>query len=215
MAEQSTQKTKPKRRKPLGKRQLSATVSYSNLWIPDKQLLAESAKKAHATEAALIRDIVHNWAVKKRLAPDVEDGTEEAALIELQRETKTAVEGLSDLLNRLVDATSGYGDLLALNEAQITHITSMSNAHYNVTAQTFAALWALLEMFQRFHLEAQLRADTLPPVDKETHTKAVAITDNIRAEGLRMVERLIAACQSPQAIRMALVCPADNQQTSS
>lgn len=211
MAEQSTKKTKPKRRKPLGKRQLSAAVSYSNLWIPDKQLLAESAKKGHTSEAALIRDIVHNWAVKKRLAPDVEDGTEEAALIELQRETKTAVEGLADLLNRLLEVTSGYGDLLNLNEAQMTHITSVSNAHYNVAAQTFAALWAHLEMFQRFYLEAQLRDGNLPPVDKEIHSKAVDITDNIRAEGLRMVERLIKACQSPQAIRMALVCPADNQ----
>jgi hypothetical protein len=174
-------------------------------------LLAEIAKKSHSSEAALIREIVHNWAIKKRLAPDVEDGTEETALIDLQRETKTAVEGLADLLKRLVDTTSGYGDLLTLNEAQVTHLTSVSNAHYNVTAQTFAALWALLEMFQRFQFEAQLHADQLPPVDKDTHTKAVAITDNIRAEGLRMVERLITACQSPQPIRMALVCPADNQ----
>lgn len=211
MTEQSTPKTKPKRRKPLGKRQLSATVSYSNLWIPDKQLLGETAKKAHTSEAALIREIVHNWAVKKRLAPDVEDGTEEAALIEIQRETKTAVEGLTDLLNRLLEATSGYGDLLNLNEAQMSHLTSVSTAHYNVTAQTFAAIWFVLQAVQNFTVLPLLQAGPLPTdIDRDVYNQAVQITDIGRAEGLQMVEQLIKACQSPQAIRMALVCPADN-----
>lgn len=200
-----------KRRQPLGKRLLATQMTAARLWIPDKQLLSEIAKKRRITEAELAREIIHQWAVKKRLAPDTVEGAEERALIDLQRDTKTAVEGLADLLNRLVEATSGYGDLLSLNEAQITHITSVSNAHYNVSAQTFAALWAQLEMFQRFYLEAQLRDGKLPPVDKELHSKAVEITDNIRAEGLRMVERLIKACQSPQAIRMSLSCPADTQ----
>lgn len=212
MTKETTSTIKRKRRSPLGKRQLSATVSSTRLWIPDKQLLKEIARKRHLTDADLIREIVHNWAIKKRLAPDTDDGAEETALIELQRETKTAVEGLIALLNRLVDATSSYGDLLTLNEAQLSHLISVSNGHYSVTAQTFAALWFVVQLLQQLHLIPLLQANTSPPaVDKEIYDRAVTITDAARMKGLQMVEQLIKACQSPQPVVSRLISPTDPQ----
>jgi hypothetical protein len=204
MADEQSTKPKRTRRRPLSKRQLSAKVSFSNLWIPDRQLLLEIAAKRHVSEAELIREIVHQWAIKKRLAPDTEDGAEEMALLDLQRDTKASLEaGLSDIashLKRIVDATSGYGDLLSVNEAQLTHVTSVSNAHYQITAQTFAALWFIVEMMQR-DVEKSLSQNG------GTKKEAIAIRDDMRVRGIHMLEKLITDCKSPQALVMALLCP--------
>jgi hypothetical protein len=202
---------KKTRRTPLGKRQLSPTVSYSNLWIPDKQLLQEIAKKRHISPAELIREIVHHWAIKKRLAPDTEDGAEETALIDLQRETKAAIETgvqqLTELVNRLAGTTSDYGDLLSLNEAQLSHVVNTSNAHYNITAQSFAALWSMLELVQRFLIEPLLEEGNTGCLDMDVHAKAVAARDRVREDAIRMVETLVTACKSPQPIMMTLIHP--------
>ena len=205
MANPTPSTAKKKRRPPLGKRQLSAKVSYSNLWIPDKQLLGEIAKKRQMTDAELIREIIHQWAIKKRLAPDTDDGAEEVALIDLQRETKSAVEtGIQEIterLNKLLLATSGFGDLLSLNEAQLTHIGNVSNTHYNITGQTFAAVWFLVEMTLRLGVEKSL------PTDNDRRKTAIALRDDIRADGLRMLDKLIKESKSPQSLLMALLCP--------
>jgi hypothetical protein len=211
MTDDIKKKTSGKRRSPLGKRQLSPKTSYSNLWIPDKQLLEEIARKRHITPAELIREIVHLWAIKKRLAPDTEDGAEEVALMNLQRETKaaidTGIQQLTDLVNRLAGATSGYGDLLNLNEAQLTHVMNTSNAHYNITAQSFAALWSLLELLQRFVIEPLVEDGKSGCLDKAIHDKVVVGRDRIREDAIRMVEKLVKECQSPQPIMMNLVSP--------
>lgn len=216
MADETTLKKKKKKRSPLGKRQLSPSVTSSNLWIPDKQLFQETARKRHMSDAELLREIVHRWCVVERRAPGSQEDEKELALINLQKETKATVEEgtkqISDLLTRLLEATSGYGDLLSLNEAQLSHVTNVGNAHYNVTAQTFAALWSLVEMFQRFYFSSMLRDDQKSlSFDKDAHTKVVAITDNIRAEGLRMVAKIVKDCGSPAPIKMNLICPTGSE----
>jgi hypothetical protein len=84
MPNQTTNQHKKRRRSPLGKRQLSSKVTSSNLWIPDRQMFEETARKRHLTDAELMRDIIHKWAVTTRLAPDTEEGAQEIALLNLQ-----------------------------------------------------------------------------------------------------------------------------------
>jgi hypothetical protein len=205
MPNQTTNQHKKRRRSPLGKRQLSSKVTSSNLWIPDRQLFEETARKRHMTDAELMRDIIHKWAVTTRLAPDTEEGAQEIALLNLQKETKKAIEEvgheLSSLLKQLVETVSTHGDLLSLTEAQLNHVTSVAAAHYNVSAQSFAALWSLVEMFQRFYVER-----TLPPAPDQ-HQAAVAIRDDIRGEGLRMIETFGSLCESTTPIKMILIYP--------
>src|ERR1041384_884248 len=204
MADEQSIKPKRNRRRPLAKQQLSKKTSFSNLWIPDKELLLEIAGRKHVSEAEMIREIVHQWAIKKRLAPDTDDGAEELAILDVQREIKASLEagfgGIATKLKRSVDATSGYGDLLSLNEAQLTHVTSVSNAHYQMTAQAFAALWFIVEMMQR-DVEKSL------PQNSRTKKQAIAVRDDMRVRGIHMLEKLIIDCKSPQALVMALLCP--------
>ena len=48
--------SKSRRRAPLTRRKLSPTVTSTNLWIPDKALFQETARKRHITDAELLRD---------------------------------------------------------------------------------------------------------------------------------------------------------------
>ena len=173
MADQNTPKSKRKKRASLGKRQLSTKVTSSNLWIPDRQLFEETARKRRMTDAGLMRDIIHKWAVTTRLAPDTEEGAQEIALINLQKETKKLIEEakqeLSSMLKQLLETVSTHSDLLSLNGTQLSHLTSVADTHYNVSAQSFAALWSLVEMFQRFYLEKTL------PQDQDPQKLAVAV----------------------------------------
>jgi hypothetical protein len=209
MADQNTPKGKRKKRASLGKRQLSTKVTSSNLWIPDRQLFEETARKRHMTDAELMRDIIHKWAVTTRLAPDTAEGAQEVALINLQKETKKLVEEakqeLSSMLKQLLETVSTQGDLLSLNESQLNHVSSLADAHYNVSAQSFAALWSLVEMFQRFYVEKTL------PQDPDPHPIAVAIRDDIRSEGLRMMKLFTDPFQSTTPIKMILVFPSESE----
>ncbi|MDX6709055.1 MAG: hypothetical protein QOH96_71 [Blastocatellia bacterium] len=209
MADQNTSKSKRKKRASLGKRQLSTKVTSSNLWIPDRQLFEETARKRHITDAELMRDIIHKWAVTTRLAPDTEEGAQEIALINLQKETKKLIEEakqeLSSMLKQLLEAVSTHSDLLSLNGTQLSHVTSVTDAHYNVSAQSFAALWSLVEMFQRFYVEKTL------PQDPDPHPIAVAIRDDIRGEGMRMMKLFTAPFQSTTPVKMILVYPRESE----
>ncbi len=208
---ESKTKNKNKKRSPLSKRQLSSKVTAGNLWVPDLELFQEIARKRHKSDAELLRDIVHQWAVTTRLAPDTEEGAQEVALIDLQKETKKKVEELGEqmlsLLKQLVQSASTHGDLLSLNEAQMSHLSSVSGAHFNVSAQSFAALWSLVEMFQRFYVEKAL------PQDTDTHQAAIAIRDDIRGEGLRMIEAFTNVCESPLPVKMILIYPSGSEPT--
>src|SRR5260370_8063973 len=93
MSESSEQKKK-KKRSPLTKRQLASKVTATNLWVPDKQLFDEMVKKRRKTDAELLREIVHHWAVTTRLAPDTEEGAQEIALLNFQKKPKKVVEEL-------------------------------------------------------------------------------------------------------------------------
>jgi hypothetical protein len=207
-----TQQKNQKQRSPLGKRMLATQMTAARLWLPDTALLKETAKKRRITEAELLRDIVHRWCVVERRAPGTQEELNDQVLINLQKETLTKVEsGLKSIADRmgfLADASSGFGELLNLNEVLLTRLMNTSNGQYNMSAQTFAALWSLLELVQRYFVERVIASGRLPCMDKEVHEACVLATDNIRAEGLRMVQRLLKDCGSPQPVEPRLISPA-------
>lgn len=204
-------KAAPKKRHLLGKRKLSPVVTSTNLWIPDRQLFQETARRRHKTDAELLRDIVHRWCVVERRAPGSQEEINDQVLVDLQKETLGKVESglksLADRLELLVDASSGFGELLNLNEVQLSRLMNTSNGQYSISAQTFAALWSLLELVQRSFGETYVTEGALSPRDKEVHETVVVYTDNIRAEGLRMVQRLLKTSGSPQPVQLQLISP--------
>jgi len=210
MSTESTSKKPPtnkrKKRTPFGKRELSPTVTSSNLWIADKALFQETARKRHMTDAELMRDIVHRWCVVERRAPGSQEDIQEQALIDLQKHTLTRLEnGLQavvDQLALLVTHTTGFGEMLNLNEAQLSRLMNTSNGHCNLSAQTFAALWPLLQLVQRLYVER--RVGDLD--NEDTYQKVLITSDLIRNEGLDMVQELLKLCGS-HPVHTKLISP--------
>jgi hypothetical protein len=138
-----------KRRKPLGKRQLAADLTATRLYIPDRLLFQETARRKHLTDAELLRDIVHRWAVVERRAPGTQEDLKEQVLIDLQKETlvklDAGLKSIADHLGLLVDGSARFGDLLNLNEVQLTRLINASEGHHNVSAERFLALRSLFE----------------------------------------------------------------------
>src|SRR5258706_10357709 len=106
-------KKKRKRRSPFTKRLLSQDATSTHLWVPDKRLFDEITKKRRTTPSELLRDIVHQWALTKKLARDTKEGQQKIDLINLQRETKEKVDELSTLIERLVQIPSSPDESFA------------------------------------------------------------------------------------------------------
>ena len=56
------------------------------MYAADRRLLDDEVGKKETTRSELIRQIVYQWAIKKRLAPDAADHTQEATLVALQKQ---------------------------------------------------------------------------------------------------------------------------------
>jgi hypothetical protein len=193
----------------MGKRELAADVTGTRLLLPDKELFDSVVKRRHTDAATLLRDIVHQWCVKTRLAPDTTEGQVESTLLDLQKETKNTVDKfikeVVPLLRQLADQTNSQGELFHLSEVQLNHIAAIVGAHYNVSAQTFAALWSLLQMFERVSLISAMPATTGNPQEA-----ADKFRDANREEGLRMVEKMTELFKCPHGVQMVLIFPGAN-----
>jgi len=80
----------------------------------DKQLFEETAKKRRLNPAQLAREIIHQRSAAQRRAPGTREEIREGALIDLQRETKAAVEALRK-------------DVSGLQEFSIEGLTALSS----------------------------------------------------------------------------------------
>jgi hypothetical protein len=197
------QRRTSKRRKPLGKRQLAADLTATRLYIPDRLLFQETARRKHVTDAELLRDIVHRWCVVERRAPGSQEDLQEQVLINLQNEALAGIKSIVDRLDLLTNVTSSFGESLNVNEAQLSRLIKTSNAQQNIVAQIFAVEWALLELVRRIYGEMLSRLAS----GSEARAEIDRYTDNSSYVGLRLVHDALTVLQSPQPIVMELLRP--------
>ena len=80
------------------------------MYTADWRLLDDEVGKKETTRSELIGQIVHQWAIKKRLAPDAADHAQEATLVALQKQTVTepgeARKEIKTLLAQLKEAAA-------------------------------------------------------------------------------------------------------------
>ena len=87
---QMTRKAYPRRLGLSRRREIDPETVGSNLFVADRRLLDDEVRKKNSTKSELVRQIVHQWAIKKRLAPDAEDNDQEPSLIFLQKNRRLA-----------------------------------------------------------------------------------------------------------------------------
>jgi len=204
-----TRKAYPRRLGLSRRRQINPETIGTNLFGADKLLLDDEVRKKKTTRSKLMREIVHQWAIKKRLAPDADDNAQETSLLALQKQTVSelgeARKELQTLLTQFKEAAATQTDLLSLNETEFKRVLALDSAHYNLSAQSFTAVWAVLNFLQRFMVDPILAND--PQHKPDPHAESVRQRRDAQVEGLQLAERMDEQFQSPQPIQMVLISP--------
>jgi hypothetical protein len=204
-----TRKAYPRRFGLGRRREIDLETIGTNLFVADRRLLDDEVGKKKTTRSELMREIVHQWAIKKRLAPDANDNALETSLLALQKQTVSelgeARKELQTLLRQFKEAAATQTDLLSLNETEFKRILALDSAHYNLSAQSFTAVWAVLNFLQRFMVDPILAND--PQHKSDPHAESLRQRRDARVEGLQLAERMDEQFQSPQPIQMVLISP--------
>ncbi len=204
-----TRKAYPRKLGLSRRREIDPETVGTNLFVADRRLVDDEVGKKDTTRSELIRQIVHQWAIKKRLAPDAADDAQEPTLVLLQKQTVAelgeARKELQTLRAQLKEAAATQTDLLSLNETEFKRVLALDSAHYNLSAQSFTAVWAVLDFLQRFIVDPILANN--PQHKSDPHAESVRQRRDSRVEGLQMAERMDEQFQSPQPIQMVLISP--------
>ena len=112
---------------------------------------------------------------------------------------------IQTLLAQFKEAAATQADLLSLNETEFKRVLALDSAHYNLSAQSFTAVWAVLDFLQRFMVDPILANN--PQHKPDPHAESVRQRRDARVEGLQMAERMDEQFQSPQPIQMVLISP--------
>jgi hypothetical protein len=187
------------------KREIDPEGMSTNLFSADKQLLDDYVKRAGSTRAAMLREIVHNWATKERYAP----GGQDASLITLQKkamsELNEARQEIQAILRLAKTSAESQGDLFNLTDTEFKRLFALTSTIYNVLAQALTLLWALVDLFQRYAVIPALRRD--PQHQADPVGDADREIQDARAEGLQLAEMLGDKFQSPVQVQMDVFSP--------
>jgi hypothetical protein len=229
-----TKSPKPRRRRTgvSRKRQLSKRATGSKLWLADEQLFDEFVKRKHTTPAELLRTIVHEWATTMRVSGQAKDTADAAAPIRklhqqiiaeeiapLRDSLATIKSLLTDENSPLVLASANTTDstMLAVLEKlaeelrttkeELATLRAFAAAHYLLSGQSFATIWAVLNFLQSYLVEPTLKRDS----KQSQNALEIAINqrDDSRREGLEMVKEMDTQFGFPQAYESILISPAE------
>jgi hypothetical protein len=184
-----------------------------NLFTTDRRLVDDEVGKSGTTKSEVLRHIVHQWGIKKRLAPDVADTAQEPSLLALQKkalaELNETKRELQAVLRQLKETGQMQADSLALNETEFKRVIALGAAHYNLSAQSFSAVWAALYFLQHFIVEPTLAKDQ--QYQKNHKQIAAQAREDSRSEAMNLLEQMAETFQSPVPIEMVLIRPPSSE----
>lgn len=179
---------KLKKRAHFNKERSDETVS-TRLWEADHALFSETVGRRRTTPAELLRQIVHEWAITMRLSGQNSDEPETAApirkldeqiLAEQLAPINQTLAAISQRLNvplleiaNTQDGADPASDTDSVLMAQMRRVTEdmetvleklsrlkiFTIAHYNLSAQIFAANWTILDFILTDLVEPRLQSD--------------------------------------------------------
>ena len=216
---------KSKKRAPFKKERSSETVS-TRLWEADHALFSETVGRRRTTPAELLRQIVHEWAITMRLSGQNSDEPETAApirkldeqiLAEQLAPINQTLAAISQRLNvplleiaNTQDGADPASDTDSVLMAQMRRVTEdmetvlenlsrlrmFTIAHYNLSAQTYAGNWALLDFVRGDLVEPRLQTD--PEYKDDASNTALAEGKVNWNEALAMVKELASYFNTPE-----------------
>ena len=194
------------------KKEFAAEIVGTKLWAADDALFHEFVGRKRTTPAALLREIVHQWAMTIRVSGKAQDSLEMAgpirqlhdqiiaaqlapvnhtlSIIREQISTGPAANtSIADLVERIVE------DLTNTKE-EVARLKTLLVPHYLLATQAFANTWAALQLIQSY-LPEQSSGEA--PEDAEE------LRDSFRKEGMSMAIHLTNKYHPPNTFSFKLL----------
>ena len=172
------------------KKEFAGDIVATKLWAADNDLFNEFVGRKRTTPAALLREIVHEWAMTVRVSGKARDSLEMAGPIRRLHEQIIADQlapvndALANILHQLSpNVATGttlahllVENLTATNE-ELARLKSLLFPNYILATQTFANTWAALQLIQTY-----LAGLT----NEQAVEEAEELRDSFRKDGMSM-----------------------------
>ena len=194
------------------KKEFAAEIVGTKLWAADDALFHEFVGRKRTTPAALLREIVHQWAMTIRVSGKAQDSLEMAGPIRQLHDQIIAAQlapvnnTLSIILERISigpEANTSIADLvqrivedLTNTKEEVARLKTLLFPHYLLATQAFANTWAALQLIQSY-LPEQSNGEA--PEDAEE------LRDSFRKEGMSMAIHLTNKYHPPNTFRFKLL----------
>src|ERR1051326_5993072 len=197
----------------LFKKELAAEIVGTKLWAADDALFREFVGRKRTTAAALLREIVHQWAMTIRVSGKAQDSLEMAGPIRQLHEHIIAAQlapvnrTLSIILEQIstvpaantsiVDLVERMGEDLANTKEEVARLKTLLVPQYLLATQTFANTWAALQLIQSDVSEQHSNG--------EASEEAEELRDSFRKEGMSMAIHLTNKYHAPNTFSFKLL----------
>jgi hypothetical protein len=202
-----TTKASPRRHKIPRKREIDPETIGTQLYRADKRFLDEEVGRRGTTRSECMRHAYHEYCVKRRLAPDAPEGAAEASLHALQKKTMAelteARKEVQSILRLLREVKNFQEDSLELNETDFKRVFALGSAHFNVSAQGFTLLWAILDLMQRFVADPMLGRTEEHQANPNAESTRQLL--DARTEGLNLLEQFSEQNHARESLQMFLL----------
>ena len=194
------------------KKEFAAEIVGTKLWAADDALFHEFVGRKRTTPAALLREIVHQWAMTIRVSGKAQDSLEMAgpirqlhdqiiaaqlapvnhtlSVILEQISTRPAANtSIADLVERIVEDVTN-------TKEEVARLKTLLVPHYLLATQAFANSWAALQLIQSYFPE---QSNGEAPEDAEE------LRDSFRKEGMSMAIHLTNKYHPPNTFSFKLL----------
>ena len=196
------------------KKEFAAEIVGTKLWAADDALFHEFVGRKRTTPAALLREIVHQWAMTIRVSGKAQDSLEMAGPIRQLHDQIIAAQlapvnnTLSIILEQIStgpEANTSIADLvqrivedLTNTKEEVARLKTLLFPHYLLATQAFANTWAALQLIQSYLPDQQL-------TNGEASEEAEELRDAFRNEGLSMAVHLTNKYHPPSTFTFKLL----------
>lgn len=194
------------------KKEFAAEIVGTKLWAADDALFHEFVGRKRTTPAALLREIVHQWAMTIRVSGKAQDSLEMAGPIRQLHDQIIAAQlapvnnTLSIILEQIStgpEANTSIADLvqrivedLTNTKEEVARLKTLLFPHYLLATQAFANTWAALQLIQSYLPE---QSNGEGPEDAEE------LRDSFRKEGMSMAIHLTNKYHPPNTFSFKLL----------
>jgi len=195
------------------KKEFAADIVATKLWAADNELFNEFVGRRHTTSAALLREIVHEWAMTIRVSGKAHDSLEMAGPIRRLHEQIIAEqlapvnEALANILHQISPDTATLSHLVenvTSTKEEIVGLKTLLFPNYILATQTFANTWAALQLIQNYLSE-------LP--NEQAVEEAEELRDAFRKDGMSMAILVTNRHLPPRTISFRLLALTQEDET--